>query len=126
MHDIYNNLDDEVTRYIEGFSGLDHSTIGFIGVAGGTILGCDAFSDSKTYRQFEHKLVRSYALDAIEHRKPTHSHPEIEGFLQDIRNSLEKKKFSKKRYHFTLKGQNFSGQGVNYQNRIIHLSAFPE
>jgi len=126
MHDIYNNLDDEVTRYVEDFSGLDHSTIGFIGVAGSSILGCDIFSDSNTYRHFEHKLVRSYALDAIEHRKPAGGKVDINEFLQDIRNSLERKKFPKKGYHFTLKGQSFSGQGINYQNRIIHLSAFPK
>jgi hypothetical protein len=126
MHDLYSNLDDEVTRYVEDFSGLDHSTIGFIGAAGGSILGCDIFSNPSTYRLFEHKLVRSYALDAIEHRKSSGSTANTMSFLQDIRNSLETKKLSEKTHHFTLEGHIFSGQGVNYQNRIIHLSAFPK
>ena len=126
MHDIYNNLDDEVTRYVEDFSGLNHNTIGFIGVAGNKILGCDLFSDPSTYRHFEHKLLRSYALDAIEHRKPSGGNIDTEDFLQDINNSLDKKKFSTKTHHFTLRGDSFSGQGINYRNRIIHLSAFPK
>jgi len=126
MHDVYSNLDDEITRYVEDFRGLNHSTVGFIGVAGGGILGCDIFSNPRMYRLFEHKLVRSYALDAIEHRKSSGSTANTMGFLQDISNSLEAKKFPQKIHHFTLKGQIFSGQGVSHQNRIIHLSAFPK
>jgi hypothetical protein len=63
MHDIFLSLDDEVSRYLEGFTGLDDRSIGFIGCAGDRILGCDIFDHPQLYRTFEKKLLRSYALD---------------------------------------------------------------
>lgn len=125
MHDIYNNLEDEVTRYIEGFESLNHDTIGFIGVAGGKILGCDIFHTPATYRKFEQRLVRSYALDAIEHRKSSPNSIDAGKFLQATEDSLKKKKCTDRIRHFSLKEDNFSGQGLVYQGRIIHLSVFP-
>ncbi len=126
MHDIYNNLEDEVTRYVEGFESLNHDTIGFIGVTGNKILGCDLFLDHATYRKFEERLVRSYALDAIEHRKSSSRGVDAAGFLENIKNSLNKKKISKKKHHFVLKEDRFSGQGLVHDGRIIHLSVFPK
>lgn len=125
MHDIYNNLEDEVTRYVEGFESLNHDTIGFIGVAGGKILGCDIFHTPATYRKFEQRLVRSYALDAIEHRKSSPNSIDAGKFLQATEDSLKKKKYTDRIRHFSLKEENFSGQGLAYQDRIIHLSVFP-
>jgi hypothetical protein len=125
MHDIYNNLEDEATRYVEGFESLNHDTIGFIGVAGGKILGCDIFHAPATYRKFEQKLVRSYALDAIEHRKPSPNSIDAGKFLQATHDSLKKKKYTDRTRHFSLKEEKFSGQGLVYRDRIIHLSVFP-
>ncbi|UCF70633.1 MAG: hypothetical protein JSW49_10640 [candidate division WOR-3 bacterium] len=126
MHDIYNNLEDEVTRYVEGFESLNHDTIGFIGVTGNKILGCDLFLDHATYRKFEERLIRSYALDAIEHRKSSSAGVDATGFLENIKNSLNKKKISLKKHHFVLKEERYSGQGLTHDGRIIHLSVFPK
>jgi hypothetical protein len=125
MHDIYNNLEEEVTRYVEGFESLNHNTIGFIGVAAGKILGCDIFHNADTYRKFEQKLIRSYALDAIEHRKAIPRVIRAVEFLQAIKASLEKKKYPDRPRHFSLGESNFSGQGLFFNGRIIHLSVFP-
>jgi hypothetical protein len=125
MHDIYNNLDDEVNRYVEDFKDLNHDTIGFVGVAGGKILGCDMFHDPATYRKFEQKLMRSYALDAIEHRKSSPNGIDVRRFLRNIETSLNDGKFTSKTRHFSLKERNFSGQGLLFNDRLIHLSVFP-
>ncbi|MGB7054063.1 MAG: DUF6569 family protein [bacterium] len=125
MHDIYNNLDDEVTRYLEDFESLNHDTIGFIGVAGGKILGCDIFHAPATYQKFEQKLVRSYALDAIEHRKSSPGGTDARKFLQTTEDTIKKKKYTERTRHFLIKEENFSGQGLLHQGRIIHLSVFP-
>ncbi|UCD19517.1 MAG: hypothetical protein JSU64_08960 [candidate division WOR-3 bacterium] len=126
MHDIYNNLEDEVTRYVEGFESLNHDTIGFIGVTGNKILGCDLFLDHATYRKFEERLIRSYALDAIEHRKSSSGEVDATGFLENIKHSFNKKKTSDKQHHFSLKEKRYSGQGFIHDGRIIHLSVFPK
>ena len=103
MHDIYNNLEDEVARYIEDFDTMNHNTIGFVGVAGGKILGCDMFLNPATYHKFERKLLRSYALDAIEHRKSVPAGIGAAKFFEDIKNTLYKKKLSDTLRHFSLK-----------------------
>lgn len=126
MHDIYDNLEDEIARYLEDFETLNHNTAGFIGVAGRKILGCDIFLNHPAYRKFEKKLVRSYALDAIEHRKTASEQVDTRGFLNDITNLINKKKFSKDTHHFSLKDKRFVGQGLFHDGRVIHLSVFPK
>jgi hypothetical protein len=125
MHDIYNNLDDEVTRYVEDFESLNHNTVGFIGMAGGKILGCDIFHDPATYRKFEQKLMRGYAVDAIEYRRSKGDGTDVRNFLSSIEDAINKKNFTDRTRHFSLKETNFSGQGLFISGRIIHLSVFP-
>ncbi|MGD8978489.1 MAG: hypothetical protein PVH23_00260 [candidate division WOR-3 bacterium] len=125
MHDIYNNLEDEVTRYMEDFESLNHDTIGLIGAAGKVILGLDIFCDPTTYRKFEQQLVRSYALDAIEHRKTSPAGIDAKAFFGNVQDSLSKKNLPARTRHFSLKDRGFSGQGLIFNDRIIHLSVFP-
>lgn len=126
MHDIYNNLEDEVMRYTEDFEGLNHGIIGFVGLAGNKVLGLDMFCDPITFRKFEQKLVRSYALDAIEYRKTTSADIDPMAFLGNVKDSLARKKLSPQTRHFSLKNQTFSGQGLFFKDRIVHLSLFPK
>lgn len=126
MHDIYNNLEDEVNRYLEDFQSLNHDTIGFIGMAGNNTLGFDIFRDPTTYRRFEQKLVRSYALDAIEYRKSSPTGFDVKAFLSDVRDALNKKNITAQTRHFSLKNRGFSGQGLLFDDRIVHLSLFPK
>lgn len=125
MHDIYDNLEDDVSRYLEDFRGLNHDTIGFIGVAGGKILGCDIFAGRAAYRKYEARLIRSYALDAIEHRRANAVRHDAGRFFDKIRQGLASKRFSPRSHHFKLKGKGFSGQGIHHHASIVHLSAFP-
>ncbi len=124
MHDIYDNLDDEVERYVEDFRSLNHGTIGFIGSAGNRILGCDLFHNTETYQKFEPKLIRSYALDALEHRGTRGTRPETEQFLTSITNALEKRT-SKGQPHIRFKGMGFFGQTVQHDHTLVHISVFP-
>lgn len=124
MHDIYDNLDDEVARYVEDFKSLNHGTIGFIGSAGNSILGCDLFHNPQTYQKFEQKLIRSYALDAIEYRQTRGNRPEIKQFLDSIINALLKRT-KKGQPHIHFKGTGFFGQTLLHNNTLVHISVFP-
>ncbi len=126
MHDIYNSLEDEVTRYLEDFQGLDPDTIGFIGIAGKKILGCDMFLNNAVYRRFENKLMRSYALDAIEYRRTSGGRIDAPAFLEGIINSTNKKRLPRNTHHFTIKDSRATGQGSFADGRVVHLSAFPK
>jgi len=126
MHDIYENLSDELSRYTEGFSKLNRSTIGFIGIAGGRILGCDLFGSHRIYKKFEDKLVRAYALDAIEYQHLKSSIPPVEQFLKRVLDTFKREIANKnKKGVMTIKGKEFSGQGLIYQDFPAHLSVFP-
>ncbi len=125
MHDIYDNLEEEVMRYVEDFSRLNHNTTGFIGTAGNRILGCDIFQNTKIYRKFENKLIRSYALDAIEYQKARGNHPDVGKFLDALIAALRRKRMRKKETNIKIKGDGFLGQALIHRDSIIHLSAFP-
>ena len=124
MHEIFDNLNDEVERYLEGFGGLNHNTIGFIGVAGNQILGCDIFCSSEIYRKFEKKLLRSYALDAIEYQHSRGTRPDIETFFEKILAVLNNEELKSKSGHKRIQGRKFFGQMVFHKKIPVHLSAF--
>lgn len=123
MHDIFVSLDDEVLRYLEGFTGLDGQAVGFIGCAGDRILGCDIFCQPSLYRNFEKKLIRSYALDALEYRRTATRPPDITRFLDSISQALHAKSIRRRHMHITTKI--VRGQVLVHNKRPVHLSAFP-
>jgi len=124
MHDIFNNLQDEISRYVEDFHSLNHRTIGFVGVAGNRILGCDIFANPEVYHKFENKLIRSYALDAIEYQKKIGDMTDVEQFLSAVLTTSSKKKNCTSK-NIKIKGDRFLGQVLTVNNQPIHLSAFP-
>ncbi len=125
MHEIYENLNEEVERYLEGFSSLNHNTVGFIGVAGNAILGCDIFGSPSLYNKFERKLLRSYVLDAIEYQQRRNKQPDVQSFINEIQLSLKEIELNPKSRHQRLKGKNFLGQMLVYKKHPLHISAFP-
>ena len=123
MHDIFVNLRDEVDRYLEGFDSLNHGTVGFVAVCGDRVLGADLFGGSALYRKLERKLIRSYALDAIEFRAPAKKNPAASDFLTALIKTL--KPGTKRNPNASLKGRGISGQALYYGGDLIHVSAFP-
>ena len=67
MSDIYENLRGNLDAYINGFKILDRQA-GFIALINGKITGLEALSRPEAFRQAWPKLIRSYALDAIDMR----------------------------------------------------------
>lgn len=125
MHEIFDNLNDELERYIEGFSGLNNNTIGFIGTTGDKILGCDIFASHKVYNKFEEKLLRSYALDAIEYQSIRGSCPDVKNFFDKLIKTISESGLGHKSGHRRIKGGKLVGQMVFYKSIPLHISAFP-
>jgi len=124
MHDIFENLAEEIDRYIEDFQSLNHGTVGIIGTAGNRILGGDIFRNSNIYKKIEKKLIKSYALDALEYMHKGNDQPDVEGFLATTFAILNKIKPRKKTQNITIKGAGLLGQTLVYQDNFIHVSAF--
>uniref|UniRef100_A0A7V3RH71 ARG and Rhodanese-Phosphatase-superfamily-associated domain-containing protein n=1 Tax=candidate division WOR-3 bacterium TaxID=2052148 RepID=A0A7V3RH71_UNCW3 len=125
MHEIFDNLEDEIKRYLEGFEGLNHNTIGFIGTAGNRILGFDLFSNHHIYNKFEEKLLRSYVLDAMEYQRAQGAKPDIEGFFKNILKTVGNLQMNGQKGNVKLKGRGFVGQMAVYNKEPVHISAFP-
>ncbi|MEO0094849.1 MAG: DUF6569 family protein [candidate division WOR-3 bacterium] len=125
MHEIFDNLNDEIERYVEGFEGLNHNTVGFLGVAGNTILGCDIFASSEIYHKFEKKLLRSYALDAIEYQQIRGNCPDVKNFFDKLIKTITENELKQKPGNRRIKGRKLVGQMVFYKNAPVHISAFP-
>jgi hypothetical protein len=123
MHDIFANLRDEIDRYLEGFESLNHGTVGFVAVCGDRILGADLFGSAALYRKLERKLIRSYALDAIEFRMPAKKEPVASDFLAALTKTL--KPGTKRNPNVSLKARGISGQALFRGGDLIHVSAFP-
>ncbi|MEO0185504.1 MAG: DUF6569 family protein [candidate division WOR-3 bacterium] len=125
MHEIFENLNDEVERYVEGFDGLNHNTVGFLGVAGNNILGCDIFASPEIYHKFEKKLLRSYALDAIEYQQIRGTRPEVKNFFDKLIKTITENGFELRSGHRRIKRRKLVGQMVFHKNVPVHISAFP-
>ena len=125
MHDIFNNLADEIDRYIEDFQSMDHGTIGIIGSAGSRILGCDILRNSNIYKKIEKKLIKSYALDALEYMHKGNGRSNVNEFLATTLAALEKKRPARETQNITIKGDGLIGQAFVYQNNFVHASVFP-
>ena len=125
MRDIYTSLNDEISRYVEDFQSLNHKTIGFVGVAGNRILGCDIFANSFIYRKFENKLIRSYALDAIEYQKKESGEPDVEIFFNNLKKVLNKRIAKRLNRNIRIMGEDFLGQALIHNTHRMHISAFP-
>ncbi|MCX7995761.1 MAG: hypothetical protein N3A65_08350 [candidate division WOR-3 bacterium] len=126
MHEIFDNLNEEIERYLEGFEGLNHNTVGFLGVAGNTILGCDIFASPDIYHKFEKKLLRSYALDAIEYQRSQGKQVDVDNFFDTLMKSISESELNTKTKHIRIKGKKLVGQMVLYKKTPIHISAFPD
>ena len=126
MHDIYDRLDDELDRYLEGFQSLDHDTLGFVASAGNRVLGADVFLSHGLYLTFERKILRAYALDALEHRVPNRSRDQSGSFLSAVQEALAGVKTRGRNRHLRLRTPRIAGQAlVGREGGPLHVSAFP-
>ncbi len=124
MHDIYKDLDDDLNRYFEGFNTLHGKAVGFIGVAGNRILGCDLFANNYIFRQFERKLVRSYALEAMEFVRRETQSPDINKFVKSLARAIKAQRTRRKKWS-RFAERDIAGQTVLDKKILLHLSAFP-
>jgi hypothetical protein len=125
MHDVYLNLQDEIERYLEGFESLNHGTVGFVAACGNRILGADLFGSKTLYRKLERKMIRSYALDAIEFRRPAKGDPGIGDFLVSFQSALSRGASRRSDRSSALKTRILTGRALYRGRGLVHASAFP-
>jgi ARG/rhodanese/phosphatase superfamily protein len=125
MSDIYERYTKRIDDYVGAFAAIDRQA-GAVFTMNGNIIGFDLFDSPGTFQKLLPKLVRSYALDAIDtDTKTAVSREPVEELLLEIAQA-EAKTFpaSGDGVDVRLTGSNVTGAGLLVNGRVVHLSAF--
>lgn len=118
-------------RYLKSFKPLP-SQIGSIFLVDGNVSGVELFARAKTHKAMFKRLIRSYALDAIDlqtsDRAPTTSKEDISQHAKNFTQSL-KSAWSKEfdgvgeGVNVRFRDDKLTGGALLHQDRVLHLSA---
>lgn len=127
MSDVYDRHETSLSDYERAFEPVDGQT-GALFAINGQIVGLDLFDYEATLRRFFPKLVRSYALDAIDHHRerfPSVLRSDVEAFLNQLRDAqMNTFPGVGEGEDVRLQAPNITGAALVARNRVIHLSAF--
>ena len=127
MSDIYERYTKRIDDYVGGFATIDRQ-VGAVFTINGDIVGFDLFDSPGTLKKLLSKLVRSYALDAIDtdaRKAVAPSRQAVEDLLLQI-TQAEPKTFPAvgEGVDVRLTGPNLTAAGLIVNGRIVHLGAF--
>ena len=128
MGDIYDHEQDIMDDYMKHFS-TKEKQVGMMVMINDQVAGCDCFAKHDTLKKTFPKLVKSYALDAIDadggKRKFVSSPQKASCFIDDIRSCLVKGRASiSLGTDLRLVSQKVIGSAISVEDEIIHLTAF--
>ena len=127
MSDIYERYTKRIDDYVGAFAAIDRQ-VGAVFTINGNIIGFDLFDSPGTFKKLLPKLVRSYALDAIDtdtKKAAAPSRKPVEELLLAI-TQAEAKTFpaSGDGVDVRFTGPNLMGAGLIVNGRVVHLGAF--
>lgn len=129
MADVYKSSQDKLNDYLPKFR-LVECQVGAIFVINGEIVGVDCFGYGDTFSQFFQKLVKSYALDAIDWMdKADNLKPVPPDKARSFLASISKSKGRTERSlglgeDVRFESKFLAGAGFLEEGRVLHLSAF--
>lgn len=126
MNGIYEQHASSLEKYMQAFSAQTNQ-VGGVFAINGEIRGMDLFDYSATFQKLLPKLVRSYALDALDIARDPVAKPGIPA--QSILTAIEKvttEKFPALGVgeDVRLSGAHIVGSALIADERVVHLSAF--
>jgi len=128
MSDIYEQRKRSIDEFVRSFTCGEQQAGAIFGIDG-AVAGIDLFDVPSTFAKLLPKLIRSYALDALEtstdEKKPT-PETEVQSFI-DILSAVETQAFSAVGLgeDLRLKSQMVSGGALANDGSVVHLGAFP-
>ncbi|MDY0311411.1 MAG: hypothetical protein RBR20_04730 [Desulfobacterales bacterium] len=127
--EVFERYEDKLDAYLQAFGCMQHQ-VGAVFAIDGEVVGLEAFGSPDTFSRFFAKLVKSYALDAIDagaDAKKAKAAPteQARRFLA----SAAKAKIDSHRSvglgeTLTLESRIASGAALVHEERLLHLSAF--
>ncbi len=125
MSDIYKMHENRLNEYLKGFRPRKKQ-VGAVFAINGEIAGLELFDSSETFKKHSRKLLRSYAMDAIDapaKKEKRLSNEDIKEFLNKV-SSLTAKSYPALGMGVDLRitGDQIAGGALTVDNRIVHLS----
>lgn len=101
--------------------------VGAVFSIGGQVAGLDAFECAATYARVAAKLLRSYAVDALEAPAGTFANDDAaHAFMADVAESgVGRFKALGLGHDLRLEGLGLAGAALEHDGRIVHLVTFP-
>ncbi|HFD87476.1 MAG TPA: hypothetical protein ENJ35_07365 [Gammaproteobacteria bacterium] len=126
--DLYEKNRRSLDDYLQAFSCLEHQ-VGGVFLINGRVMGMDLFDSSETFRKLFSKLVRSYALDAIDQKGDMAADPgepkDAEAFMRKVAQSeVEVQSALGLGDDIRFTGKGLSGGALSVDGKIKHLCAF--
>jgi hypothetical protein len=127
MADIFAQAHEQIEAYVGAFAPLPGQA-GALFAIGGKIAGVELFDAAATFRRFMAKLLRSYAMDAIEDAADDTAPPVEEAvsrFLEDMKAAaLQRFPALGEGEDLRLESATVAGGALAADGRVIHLCAF--
>ncbi len=125
MSSIYEDYEAEVDGYVNAVN-IEEGQVGAIFAINGRIRGMELFDFASTFRKLSPKLIRSYALDAIDEKAGEKIEPEDPApFLESIsRADGTVHEAIGEGEDIRLSATAIAGGALNARNRVVHLCAF--
>jgi hypothetical protein len=134
MSSIYDSHEESIADFVRAFTPIENQ-VGAVFFVDGCVAGLDLFDAAGTWQKVAHKLVRSYALDAIDRRterrgNPSGSQPDAESAARAFCASLASSPASV--FPAAGEGEDVRVTGVSHvgaalvaDGRAVHVSGFP-
>ena len=127
MGDIFEDHGGRLSDYVKAFTAIENQA-GMLVMVGDDIVGLDLFDNKETLKKLMPKLVRSFALDAIELNTRKKYQPRIE----DAEDLLKKSATANTSIHpgvgdgnnLRLQSEEVIGGALVLDYQVIHLSVF--
>ncbi len=126
MSAMFDKMDRSLEDFVAAFTPIDRQ-VGAVFLVNGRLAGLELFDAASTWRKLAPKLVRSYALDAIDRKHASTPAASHDGrFLIDAVMSSESAVFPAvgEGEDVRLDGRDITGAALVARERAIHLSAF--
>ena len=128
MKDIYKTQNTDLNEYVDAFP-LEKEQKGIMVLINGEAAGFEVLSSDKAYKQIHHKLIKSYAVDAVLTEKgkikEKHDNTETENFIDEAKKSKETSyKSLGYGYDHRFSGSKLSGSSLIYKASVIHSAFF--
>jgi len=127
MSDLYQQAANRLDDYVKIFHPRP-AQVGAVFAINNRVLGMELFDSSRTWTRFLSKLIRSYALDALETESFEYFPPDPDAAQQFLSRVRETRKQAYpavgEGQDLRFMGSDISGGALIAERRVIHLAAF--